>query len=124
MTNLLSATGRYTDRMAEAIYGWGVAGLLLVSGLWHIVAPVLTERWMGRPPVVRSVGMLLLTLAIPCLVWRGWYFWTLFAGLLVSGLWRLFFPRSSIRAQQRSYPRWVHGCLLVGAAILVWALQP
>jgi hypothetical protein len=34
------------------------------------------------------------------------------------------FPQSSIRAQQRSYPRWVHGCLLVGGAILVWALRP
>ena len=110
--------------MAEAIYSWGLAGLLFVSGLCHIAAQVLTERWMSRPLVVRAVGMLLLILAIPCLVWRGWYFWTLFAGLAVSGLWRLLFPQSSIRAQQRSYPRWVHGCLLVAGAILVWALQP
>ena len=68
--------------------------------------------------MVRAVGALLLVLAIPSLVWRGWYFWTLFAGLTASGLWRLCFPQSSIRAQRRSYPRWVHGCLLVGGAIL------
>ena len=110
--------------MAETTYSWGVVGLLFVSGLCHIAAPVLAERWMSRAPVVRGVGMLLLVLAIPCLVWRGWYFWTLFVGLTVSGLWRLLFPQSSIRAQQRSYPRWVHGYLLVGGAILVWALRP
>jgi hypothetical protein len=110
--------------VAETIYSWGVVGLLFVSGLWHIAAPVLAERWMSRALVVRGVGMLLLVLAIPCLVWRGWYFWTLFVGLTVSGLWRLLFPQSSIRAQQRSYPRWVHGYLLVGGAILVWALRP
>jgi len=84
--------------MAETTYSWGVVGLLFVSGLCHIAAPVLAERWMSRAPVVRGVGMLLLVLAIPCLVWRGWYFWTLFVGLTVSGLWRLLFPQSSIRA--------------------------
>jgi hypothetical protein len=46
--------------MAEAIYSWGLAGLLFVSGLWHIAAPVLAERWMSRALVVRAVGMLLL----------------------------------------------------------------
>lgn len=110
--------------MAETIYLGGVIGLLLVSGLWHIAAPALTERWMSRAPVVRVVGGLLLVMAIPCLVWRGWYFWTLFTGLAVSGFWRLRFPQSSIHAQQRSYPRWVHGCLLIGGAILVWTLRP
>ncbi len=79
---------------------------------------------MSRVVVVRTVGAVLLASAIPCLIWRGWYFWTLFAGLAASGVWRLVFPHSSIRAQQRSYPRWVHGCLLVGGAILVWALRP
>jgi hypothetical protein len=110
--------------MVEAIYCWGVAGLLFVSGLCHIVAPELTERWMSGAAAVRWMGAVLLVLAIPCLMWRGWYFWTLFAGLLLSGIWRVFFPRGSIRAQQRSYPRWVHGYLLVGGAALVWALQP
>jgi hypothetical protein len=110
--------------MTETVYVWVVVGLLLVPGLWHIAAPGLTERWMSNALVVRAVGALLSVLAIPSLVWRGWYFWTLFAGLTASGLWRLCFPQSSIRAQRRSYPRWVHGCLLVGAAILVWALRP
>jgi hypothetical protein len=110
--------------MAERVYCGSVAGLLVLSGICHIVAPVVMEPWMSRVIVVRAVGALLLVLAIPCLVWRGWYFWTLFAGLAVSGVWRLVFPQSSIRAQQRSYPRWVHGCLLVGGAILVLALRP
>ena len=110
--------------MAETIYVWGVVGLLLVSGLWHIGAPGLTERWMSRVPVVRATGALLLVMAIPSLMWRGWYFWTLFAGVAASGLWRFCFPQNSIRAQQRLYPRWVHGFLLVGGAILVWAIRP
>lgn len=110
--------------MAETIYFRCVVGLLLVSGFWHIAAPGLTERWMSSVPAVRTVGALLLILAIPCLVWRGWYFWTLFTGLAISGFWRLCFPQTSIQAQRRSYPRWVHGCLLVGGAVLVWALRP
>ena len=110
--------------MAQTVYLWGMVMLLLASGLCHIAAPALTERWMSNPRVVRSVGALLLALAVPCLVWRGWYFWTLFAGLTASGWWRLCFPQNSIRAQQRIYPRWVHGCLLIGGAILMWALRP
>jgi hypothetical protein len=110
--------------MAETAYLWSVVGLLFVSGLWHIATPGLTERWMSNSRVVRAIGEFLLVLAIPCLVWRGWYFWTLFAGLTASGLWRFCFPQSSIRAQQWSYPRWVHGCLLVGGAILAWVLRP
>ena len=110
--------------MLETVYLCGVVGLLFVSGLWHIAAPGLTERWMSNSQVVRVVGALLLALAVPCFVWRGWYFWTLFAALTASGLWRLCFPQSSIRAQRGSYPRWVHGCLLVGGAVLVWVLRP
>ncbi len=110
--------------MAETIYIWSVVVLLFTSGLWHIVAPEMTDLWMSNVTLVRAVGSLLLTLAIPCLVWRGWYFWTLFAGLTISGVWRLCYPQSSIRVQQRSYPRWIHGCLLVAGAVLVWALCP
>jgi hypothetical protein len=110
--------------MGKAIYSDAVAGLLFVSGIFHIAAPRLTERWMSRKTSVRSVGALLLAIAVPCLVWPEWYFWILFAGLTASGLWRLLFPQSSIRAQQRSYPRWVHGCLMVGGAVLIWVLHP
>lgn len=108
----------------ETIYILAVVALLLISGVWHLAAPRLTDRWMSRKPVVRSVGALLLILALPSLAWRGWYFRILFAGLTLSGFWRLCFPQSSIRMQQRSYPRWVHGCLLTGGAILVWTLRP
>jgi hypothetical protein len=108
----------------ENVYIGLVAALLLVSGVWHLVAPGLTERWMTRAAVVRAAGAALLVLAIPTLVWRGWYFRTLFVALVLSGAWRLCFPQSSIRAQQTLYPRWVHGCLLTGAAVAVWALRP
>ncbi len=101
-----------------------LTALLLLSSAWHLVAPAQTERWMSRPNTVRVVGLILLVLAIPSLFWRGWFFRILFLALAVSGLWRLCLPQHSIHAQQRTYPRWVHGCLLLAAAVLVWVLHP
>jgi hypothetical protein len=110
--------------MEETIYIGVVAGFLLISALFHLFLPNLTTQWMTRPLAVRAVGALLLLLSLPSLKWQGTYFWTLFAGLAISGIWRLFFPRNSIRAQERSYPRWVHGCLLLAGSIAVWILRP
>lgn len=106
------------------IYVFVLASFLLVSGLWHVVVPNLTDHLMKNARVVRAVGALLLALAIPCLVWRGWYFGALLLGLAVSGIWRLCFPQNSIRLQRTIYPRRVHGLLLIGGATLVWALRP
>jgi len=110
--------------MGRTIYIAGVAGLLLVSGLCHLAAPSSTERWLRNTRTVRSVGVALLALAIPCLLWRGWYFWMLLLALTVSGIWRLCFPQHSIRVQRTLYPRRVHGLLLIAGALLVWALRP
>jgi len=110
--------------MLRTIYVDGVAAFLLASALAHFFAPAQTSLWLGKPRVVRGVGALLLISAVPCVGWGGWYFWALFAGLAFSGAWRFFFPRHSIRAQEKSYPRWAHGCLLLGGCVLVLALQP
>ena len=110
--------------MAESIFVNGIAVLLLLCGLMHIFLPQRVESWLSQPGVVRFIGGVLLLLAAICLRWRGWFFLTLFALLAVSGIWRLCFPRHSIRTQQRAYPRWVHGCLLLCGAGLVWALRP
>jgi hypothetical protein len=107
--------------MSRTIYLAVLASFLLVSGLCHIAAPSATDRWLRN---TRTVGAVLLALAIPCLVWRGWYFWMLFLALAVSGIWRLGFPQSSIHAQRTLYPRRVHGLLLLGGGLLVWALRP
>jgi hypothetical protein len=109
--------------MSKTIYISVLATFLLVSGLWHVAAPTLTEHWMSNTRVVRAVGAMLLVLALPSLVWRGWYFGALFLALALSGFWRLCFPQSSIRMQQKVYPRRTHGLLLIGGAILVWALR-
>ena len=110
--------------MSRTIYIAVLASLLLVSGLCHLAAPSSTDRWMRNTRTVRSVGAVLLALAIPCVLWGGWYFWMLFLALAVSGIWRLCFPQNSIRAQRTLYPRRVHGLLLIGGALLVWALRP
>jgi hypothetical protein len=114
----------YYPAMVKSIYISGVATLLFLSALCHIFLQSQTAHWMSKPGLVRLVGGGLLLLALPCLWWRGSYFWILFAALVVSGAWRLFSPRHSIRAQEWSYPRWVHGCLLLAGAIAVWALRP
>jgi hypothetical protein len=110
--------------MAQTVYVDIVTIFLLLSAACHIFLPSSTTRWMTMPSLIRWIGAWLLLLAVPSLLWRGWYFWTLFAGLAISGAWRLCFPQSSISAQERSYPRWVHGCLLLAGSIGVWALRP
>jgi hypothetical protein len=110
--------------MLASVYADSIAAFLLLSALCHISLPRQTKYWLTKPVVVRLVGALLLLLSLPCLVWRGSYFWILFAGLAISGLWRFLFPQHSISAQERSYPRWVHGCLMLAASIAVWALRP
>lgn len=107
-----------------ATYCWTIVAVLLLSGIVHLAAPRLTERCLSRPPIIRWTGALLVLLSMPCMLWRGWYFWLLFLGLLASGLWRLLFPHHSIRAQQRSYSRRVHGCLLIVGALVIWATMP
>jgi len=114
----------FSPAMFAPIYVGAVGYFLLLSALCHIFLPRQTKYWLMKPVVVRLLGALLLLLSLPCLVWRGSYFWILFGGLAISGAWRLFFPLHSIHAQENSYPRWVHGCLMLAAAIAVWALRP
>lgn len=110
--------------MLKTIYLAITVGVLLVSGVWHLAAPQLTESWMSRERGIRILGAVLLELSIPCLAWGGVYYWTLFAGLTISGFLRLCFPKTSLSSIRSSYPVWIQGCLLVEGATLVWALRP
>ena len=112
------------DWHMQSTFADSIAVLLLLSAMAHIFLPRTVDSRMTRPGVVRFAGVVLLLLAALCLRWRGWFFLTLFVALAASGLWRLCFPRHSIRVQQRAYPRWVHGCLLLCGAVVVWALRP
>jgi hypothetical protein len=94
--------------MMKIIYADGIAVLLLLSAACHIFFPSQTSHWMSKPVAVRFVGGCLLLLSIPCLWWRGWYFWTLFIALVVSGAWRFWFPQHSIHAQGKVIPA---GCM-------------
>ena len=109
--------------MLKTIYLSCVVAVLLISCVWHLTSPELTERWLSRRTGIRIVGALFLELSIPCVAWGGWHFWTLFAGLTVTGFFRLCFPQTSLRYLQRSYPVWVKGCLLVEGATLVMVLR-
>jgi hypothetical protein len=109
--------------MFKTIYLASVVGVLCLSGIWHLTAPQLTDRWIHREHGIRILGALLLELSIPCPAWGGPYYWTLFAGLTISGFMRLCFPKASLRSLQSSYPALSQGCLLVEGATLVWALR-
>jgi hypothetical protein len=114
----------FAQPMLASIYADSIAAFLLLSALCHLFLERQVNYWLRKPGVVRFIGACLLLFSLPCLCWRGWYFWTLSAALAISGAWRCFFPQHSIRAQERAYPRWVHGCLLLAAAIAVRALRP
>jgi hypothetical protein len=109
--------------MFRTIYLSIVVAVLIVSGVWHIAAPQLTERWVSRENVIRLLGALLLELSIPCVWWGGHYYWILFAGLTLSGILRLSFPSTSFRSFWPTHLRWVQACLVLEGAALVWVLH-
>ena len=86
---------------------------LLLCGLTHLFFPDETEKRMSCSRNVRMVGVILLALILPAIVWG---FHILAVSLAVFGLPRLLTPDRSIRLQ-RLYHRRVHGVLLMmGAA--------
>ena len=90
---------------------------MLLSGLLHLFLPSETEKHMSCPRNVRIVGGILLALVLPATVWG---FYVLAVLFVIFGLPRLFAPGHSIRLQQRSYPRRVHGVLLMMGAVGLW----
>ena len=114
----------FRSMAARSLVVYGLAVFLFLSGYWHIRRPVQTEEWLSKPSVIRGIGVLLLLIAVPCVVWRGWFFEVLAALLVASGAWRVCFPRYSIQTQRLVYPRWIHGCLLFAGAIAILLLKP
>ena len=90
---------------------------MLLSGLLHLFLPSETEKRMACARNVRIVGAILLALVLPA---AAWGFYVLAVLFVIFGLPRLFAPERSIRLQQRSYPRRVHGALLVMGAVGLW----
>jgi hypothetical protein len=109
--------------MLKTIYLSTVVVVLILSDIWHILAPQLTECWISSGHGIRIFGALLLELSIPCIWWAGWYYWILFAGLTIPGVQRLCFPQCSLCSFCPNYPNWVQTCLLVEGAALMWVLH-
>ena len=93
---------------------------MLLSGLFHLFLPGETEKQMSCPRNVRIVGGILLALVLPATIWG---FYVLAVLFVIFGLPRLFAPGRSIRLQQRSYPRRVHGVLLMMGAVGLWIVS-
>ena len=113
-------SGAAGSRYREIIFIPLVCLGMLLSGLLHLVLPGETERHMSCPRNVRIVGAILLTLVLPATVWG---FYVLAVLFVIFGLPRFFAPGLSIRLQQRSYPRRVHGVLLVMGAVGLWMVS-
>jgi hypothetical protein len=96
---------------------WVVCLGMLLSGPLHLFFPGKTERHMSCPRNVRIIGAILLVLVLPA---TGWGFYVLAVLFVIFGLPRLFAAGRSIRLQQRSYPRRVHGVLLIMGAVGLW----
>ena len=93
---------------------------LLLSGLLHLFFPGEAEKHMSCLRNVRIVGAMLLALVLPATVWG---FYVLAVLFVIFGLPRLLEPGHSIRLQQRSYPRRVHGVLLMIGAVGLWIVS-
>lgn len=105
---------------ARTLFAALFSAALLAVGVWHLVAGPTTDRLFASATNVRRVGAALLLLALPCLLFRGWYFWTLAALLGFHGGFRLFAAELNIRMQKGAYPRWVHGCIMSAAGVAMW----
>jgi len=97
------------------------AGLLAI-GIWHLVSGAATERLFAKAANVRIAGAGLLLLSLPCLLWRGWYFWSLAVLLGASGGLRLFAAERNIRLQKGLYSRRVHGSIMSSAGVAMWLI--
>jgi len=93
---------------------------MLLSGLLHLFLPSETGRRMSCAKNVRIVGAILFALVLPA---AAWGFYVLAVLFVIFGLPRLLAPGRSIRLQQRSYPRRVHGVLLVMGAVGLWIVS-
>ncbi len=110
----------FVDVSARTLFVAFCSAGLLAIGVWHLLAGPTTDRLFAQAANVRRVGAALLLLAIPCVVWRGWYFWTLAALLGAHGAFRLFAAELNIRMQKGAYPRWVHGWIMSVAGVATW----
>ena len=97
------------DLSARTLFAACCSASLLAIGVWHLVAGPTTDRVFASATNVRRVGAALFLLVLPCLLFRGWYFWTLGVLLAGHGGFRLFAAELNIRMQKGAYPRWVHG---------------
>jgi hypothetical protein len=96
---------------------WGMFVFLLVSGLFHVSMQELAGEVLSNPNVIRIIGFVVLIFGLFHLSIKKRYF--RFIGIFITwhGIWRLFLPASSISTQESTYPRWVHGILILVTAV-------
>jgi hypothetical protein len=100
------------------IYFLILAVLFAVSAAFHFLKSSFVDSVLGRRTVIRWIGWTLVALGLWGVSLQDQRAILAGALLLASGAWRAFAPDQSIRFQQRSYPRWVHGLLLAAGGLI------
>jgi len=108
------------------LYFYFLSFLFLLSAFFQLLSRTIVEGALGKTKNIRIIGLMLILVG-----GVGFAFDDMaarIAGLLIvlSGIWRLGFPNSSIKYQQTAYPRWVHGILLFlgGVISLLMTMEP
>lgn len=104
--------------MLKSNFFGALSAFFLVSAIFHFLKKETVEEFLTKPEIIKIIGLVLILISIWGFSQQSTY--SKIAALLffASGIWRLIFTKSSIRYQQKYYPRWVHGVLLgIGALI-------
>lgn len=103
----------------SALYIVFAAVFLFGSAAYHFFAAAeYIERVLGKGKNIRIIGLFLLLFGMVGFLVKDKGTQIVAFVLFLSGAWRLFLPRSSIAFQQKSYPRWVHGIIIMTVGIL------
>ncbi len=101
---------------------WAMFLFLLCSGMFHIFMQDLASEILANQNVIRLIGFSITILGILHLLVKRRYFRVVGTLYTLHGLWRLLIPASSIAVQEGTYPRWVHGIIILTAAVVFTVL--
>jgi hypothetical protein len=93
-----------------------ISAFLAVAGVYHLLAPVHSERVLSQTGPIRVVGVILSVLGAWCLFFPTLVSYLVGVATLLSGLSRLVFPGRMIAVNTWT-SRYMHGVLMLLGAV-------
>jgi uncharacterized membrane protein HdeD (DUF308 family) len=93
-----------------------ISAFLAIAGIYHLLAPVHSEKILSKPSPVRVIGFILSLLGVWCLFFPALASYLVGVPTLLSGLSRLVFPRRMIAVNTWT-SRYMHGVLMLLGAV-------